>query len=49
MGDKDEALSLLEGYLREFPEHREGFRQLNAWWWQDISNEPRYLTLVRGG
>ena len=49
IGDKTDALALLEGYLREFPEHREGFRRLNTWWWQDISSEPRYLTLVRGG
>jgi tetratricopeptide (TPR) repeat protein len=49
VGDKAEALDLLEGYLREFPQHREGFRRLNTWWWQDIQNEPRYVTLTRGG
>ena len=35
--------------LREFPQHREGFRRLNTWWWQGIQDEPRYATLVRGG
>ena len=49
IGDHAVALDLLEGYLREFPEHREGFRRLNTWWWQDIQSEPRYVTLVRGG
>ena len=48
IGDHDEALTLLEHYLAEFPEHREGFRRLNTWWWQDIQNEPRFVKLTRG-
>ncbi len=49
LGDDDEALSLLEGYLREYPEHRAGFGKLNSWWWQGINQEPRFARLVRGG
>ena len=48
IGDNDEALSLLEGYLRDNPEHREGFARLNAWWWQGIKAEPRFTRLVEG-
>ncbi len=49
LGDDDEALSLLEGYLRDYPEHRAGFAKLNSWWWQGINQEPRFARLVRGG
>lgn len=49
LGDRDEALSLLEGYLRDYPEHRSGFARLNSWWWQGINQEPRFIRLVRGG
>ena len=48
-GDRDTALTLLERYLQSYPEHREGFRKLNTWWWQDIKGDPRYAALVRGG
>ena len=48
IGDTEEALSLLEGYLRDNPEHREGFARLNAWWWQGIKSEPRFARLVNG-
>jgi tetratricopeptide (TPR) repeat protein len=49
LGDRDEALSLLEGYLHDYPEHRSGFARLNSWWWQGINREPRFIRLVSGG
>ena len=46
VGDDDEALRLLTRYLQQNPEHREGFAKLNAWWWQSINRDPRFLALV---
>ena len=49
LGDKKEAVDLLQRYLTEHPEHRRGFGKVNAWWWQDLQNDPRFQTLVAAG
>ncbi|MDP9201135.1 MAG: hypothetical protein M3P26_04280, partial [Gemmatimonadota bacterium] len=48
LGDKKEAVDLLQVYLTEHPEHRHGFAKANPWWWRDLQNDPRFKTLVAG-
>src|SRR2546425_3052782 len=37
LGDKEEALRLLEQYLVANPKHRDGFRKNVHWWWRNPS------------
>ena len=46
IGDKEQAISMLQQYLTANPEHREGFRKLNTWWWRPLKDDPRYRALV---
>ena len=46
MGDREEAIALLQRYLAAHPEHREGFTKANAWWWRDLQQDPRFRSLV---
>jgi TolB-like protein len=48
LGDRKEAVDLLQQYLTEHPEHRHGFAKANPWWWRDLQNDPRFKTLVAG-
>jgi eukaryotic-like serine/threonine-protein kinase len=49
LGDKKEAVDLLERYLTDHPEHRGGFAKVNAWWWRDLQSDPRFQSLIAGG
>jgi serine/threonine-protein kinase len=49
LGDKKEAVDLLQRYLTDHPEHRGGFAKVNAWWWRDLQSDPRFRTLIAGG
>ena len=49
LGDKKEAVDLLQRYLTDHPEHRGGFAKVNAWWWRDLQNDPRFQSLIAGG
>jgi serine/threonine-protein kinase len=49
LGDKKEAVDLLQKYLTDHPEHRRGFAKVNAWWWRDLQSEPRFQSLVALG
>ncbi|HEV7838914.1 MAG TPA: hypothetical protein VGO75_12665, partial [Gemmatimonadaceae bacterium] len=49
LGDKKEAVDLLQQYLTDHPEHRRGFSKVNAWWWRDLQSDPRFQTLVAPG
>jgi hypothetical protein len=49
LGDKKEAVRLLQTYLTDHPEHRRGFAKLNAWWWRDLQSDQRFQTLVAAG
>jgi len=49
LGDKKEAVDLLQRYLTDHPEHRGGFAKVNAWWWRDLQSDPRFKTLIAGG
>ncbi|MEX2109504.1 MAG: protein kinase [Gemmatimonadaceae bacterium] len=49
LGDKKEAVDLLQRYLTDHPEHRHGFAKMNAWWWRDLQNDPRFKTLIVSG
>jgi len=46
LGDKDEALNLLNEYLIANPKHREGFRKSVHWWWRPIQNDPRFKAII---
>jgi len=46
LGDRDEALRLLDEYLTANPNHREGFRKSVHWWWRPIQNDPRFKSII---
>ena len=49
LGDKKEAVDLLQRYLTDHPEHRGGFAKVNAWWWRGLESDPRFQSLIAGG
>jgi serine/threonine protein kinase/TolB-like protein len=49
LGERAQAITLLEEYLTNHPEHRGGFGKVNAWWWRDLQNEPRFKALAASG
>ncbi len=49
LGDRDEAVALLQRYLTAHPEHRGGFARANPWWWRDLQQDPRFRELVAAG
>ncbi|MEO7822683.1 MAG: hypothetical protein ABIS15_03670, partial [Gemmatimonadaceae bacterium] len=49
LGDRKEAIDLLQRYLTDHPEHRRGFAKVNAWWWRDLQTDPRFQTLIALG
>jgi len=49
LGDKKEAVDLLQRYLTDHPEHRRGFAKVNAWWWRDLQGDPRFKSLIATG
>ena len=46
IGDKDQAVQVLQRYLTEHPEHRLGFSKATAWWWRDLQGDPRFQSLL---
>ncbi|MEA2765756.1 MAG: eukaryotic-like serine/threonine-protein kinase, partial [Gemmatimonadaceae bacterium] len=48
MGDKKEAVDLLQRYLTDHPQHRAGFQKARPWWWENLQNDPRFKTLIAG-
>jgi serine/threonine-protein kinase len=46
LGDKDEALRLLDEYFTANPKHREGFRKSVHWWWRPIQSDPRFKAVI---
>jgi serine/threonine-protein kinase len=48
LGDKNEAVDLLQRYLTDHPEHRRGFSKANWWWWRDLQGDPRFKSLIAG-
>ncbi|HJQ11599.1 MAG TPA: protein kinase [Gemmatimonadaceae bacterium] len=49
LGDKKDAVDLLQKYLTDHPEHRGGFSRANPWWWQPIQDDPRFKRLIATG
>ena len=49
IGDRDEAIRLMQVYLTSHPEHREGFVKANTWWWRPLQGDPRFQELVGSG
>jgi serine/threonine-protein kinase len=48
-GERTEAITTLEQYLTNHPDHRAGFGKVNAWWWRDLQEDPRFKTLAATG
>jgi len=46
LGDKEEALRLLEQYLVANPKHRDGFRKNVHWWWRSIQDDAKFKALI---
>jgi len=49
LGEQNEAISSLERYLTAHPEHRGGFGKVNAWWWRDLQQNPRFKIVAGMG
>ncbi len=49
IGDKKEAIDILQKYLTDHPEHRDGFTKARAWWWRPIEDDPRFKSLIATG
>jgi serine/threonine-protein kinase len=49
IGDKEEALRLLEMYLTSHPEHRVGYTRHNNWWYRSLQDDPRFKAIVGSG
>jgi tetratricopeptide (TPR) repeat protein len=49
LGERSEAIDLLQRYLTANPEHRGGFAKANAWWWRDLQSDPRFKELSATG
>jgi len=49
LGDKKEAVDLLQKYLTDHPEHRAGFSLVNPWWWLPLQDDPRFKSLIATG
>ena len=46
LGEKDEAIGMLQRYLTTFPDHRAGFGKTNMWWWRPLQDDPRFRALT---
>ena len=46
IGDREEAITLLQRYLTANPEHRAGFGKVNAWWWRPLQGDIRFRNLA---
>jgi serine/threonine-protein kinase len=49
LGERDQAITQLEQFLTNHPDHRKGFGKVNAWWWRDLQNDPRFKALAATG
>jgi tetratricopeptide (TPR) repeat protein len=48
LGDRDEALRLLQLYLAVNPQDATSLASDPSWWWQGLHDDPRFKRLVRG-
>jgi hypothetical protein len=46
VGDKDEALRLLNTYYAANPQLREGLDHDETWWFKPLKDDPRYKSLI---
>jgi serine/threonine-protein kinase len=49
LGDKKQAVDLIQQYLTDHPEHREGFSKANPWWWRPLQDDARFRNLIATG
>lgn len=49
LGEREQAISLLQGYLTAHPEHRAGFAKKNYWWWRSLQDDARFKSLAGTG
>ena len=48
LGDHDEAVTLLNGYVTVNPDHRRGFANRTGWMWRDLQSHPKFKALISG-
>jgi TolB-like protein len=48
LGDHDEAVRLLNGYVTVNPHHRRGFANATGWMWRDLQSHPKFKALISG-
>ena len=48
LGDYDEAVDLLNGYVTVNPDHRRGFANRTGWMWRDLQSHPKFKSLIAG-
>jgi TolB-like protein/tRNA A-37 threonylcarbamoyl transferase component Bud32 len=46
VGDKTEALQLIQTYLTAHPDHKDGFSRDYQWWWRSLRGDPRFREIV---
>jgi TolB-like protein/tRNA A-37 threonylcarbamoyl transferase component Bud32 len=49
LGENDQAIRMLEQFLTQHPEHVDGFKRANAWWWAPIASDPRFQRITSLG
>lgn len=48
LGDKQEAVDLLQQYLTFNPERRQGFAEHGHWWWRELRSDAAYQRMIGG-
>jgi TolB-like protein len=46
LGDRDQAIRLLEEQIAANPQHRVGLMRMSHWWWRELRDDPRFKALV---
>jgi len=46
LGDRDQAIRLLQEQIAANPQHRVGLARMSHWWWRSLRNDRRFQDLV---
>ncbi len=46
LGDRDQAIRLLQEQIAANPQHRVGLAKMSHWWWRSLRNDRRFQDLV---
>jgi eukaryotic-like serine/threonine-protein kinase len=47
--ERKEALDLLQQYVAVNPEIRTAWARRSSWWWRDLKDDPRFITMIQSG